>query len=574
LAEAYPLASVAYAVTALPAEADSAAILAEMKKIISDYAAKGVPVELVDASKRGEIAAAEFERNSIPGLADSWSIALAANGRNSPDDDVNAIRGVTVADVNRVAKQYLVSQDAVVGILKPVPAGGPVSQKGFGGSEQLTSAPTKPVELPDWAAKHLATLEVPPAQPNPSDIKLPNGLRLIVKTVTLSPTITVAGSVKHEHNLETPTGKDGEAGLLEDLFSYGTKTLDRLAFQKALDDIAASENAGFDFSLRVLKSDFSRGVQLLADNELNPSLPADAFDIVKKQNADFVAGELQSPGYRSGRALAEGLLPPGDPARREVTPKSIGAVTLDDLRQYQAKTIRPDLTTIVVIGDVTPDEARSVIAQWFGGWKASGPAPEVDLASVAANKASAVRVPDPSELQDNVTLAEEVELNRFSPDYYALQLGTHVLGGGFYATRLYHDLRQVTGYVYTVDVSFAASKTRATYSVSYACDPVNSEKAQALIVRDLQDMQTHDVTPAELQQAKALLLRQIPLRESSEDSVAEGYLGRAEINLTLDEPLVAAQRYYDMTAEQVRVAFQKWLRPDGFVWVTRGPAVN
>ncbi len=58
---------------------------------------------------------------------------------------------------------------------------------------------------------------------------------------------------------------------------YGTKTLDRLAFQKALDDLAASESAGFEFSLQVLKQDFDQGVQLLADNELNPALPARGF---------------------------------------------------------------------------------------------------------------------------------------------------------------------------------------------------------------------------------------------------------------------------------------------------------
>ena len=70
------------------------------------------------------------------------------------------------------------------------------------------------------------------------------------------------------------------------------------------------------------------------------------------------------------------------------------------------------------------------------------------------------------------------------------ELGNHVLGGGFYATRLYHDLRQVTGYVYNVDVRFEATRSRATYAVTYACDPKNSSKAAALIARDLADMQT------------------------------------------------------------------------------------
>ena len=70
---------------------------------------------------------------------------------------------------------------------------------------------------------------------------------------------------------------------------------------------------------------------------------------------------------------------------------------------------------------------------------------------------------DAEAVQDTVYLAEELKLNRFDPDFYPLELGSHVLGGGFYATRLYHDLRQIAGYVYTVDVHLDASKTRAAY---------------------------------------------------------------------------------------------------------------
>src|SRR6202042_1528900 len=119
---------------------------------------------------------------------------------------------------------------------------------------------------------------------------------------------------------------------------------------------------------------------------------------------------------------------------------------------------------------------------------------------------AAVAVADAEAVQDTVYLAEQLQLNRFDPDYYPLQLGTHVLGGGFYATRLYHDLRQVAGYVYTVDVALHASKTRASYNVSYGCDPENVSKARQLIERDLNQMRTEPVSDAELHQAKALLL--------------------------------------------------------------------
>ena len=571
-AEAYSKASAAYAAAALPADANAAPVIAEMRKILSDYAADGLPAELVDAAKRREIAGEEFRLTSIPGLAEEWSDALASEGRNSPEDDIEAIKRVTPADVNRVAKEYLVDQNAISAELKPVPSGAAVSAKGFGGGEQLTSAPTKPVDLPSWAGPRLLTVEMPPAPPASTDMTLPNGLRLIVRTVKVTPTITVLGSVRHTAELEAAAGKDGVSDVLDELFSYGTKDLDRLAFQKALDDIAADESAGFAFSLQVLKQDFSRGVQLLADNELSPALPKEAFDVIQPETAQFVGGRMKSPGYRAGRALRTALLPAGDPGLREATPQTVSSVALDDVKAYYARTIRPDLTTIVVIGDVTPEEARAVIEKWFGGWKAAGPKPAVDLPSVPPNKSSASDVPDPSELQDSVNLSEMLAVTRFDPDYYPLQLANHVLGGGFYATRLYHDLRQVTGYVYSVDVRLDAQKNRAIYSVTYACDPKNVSKARELIQRDLLSMQKENVGPAELQLAKALLLRQIPLAESSEEGVAGGLLGRAQIGLPLDEPLRAAKLYSSMTADQVRAAFEKWIRPDGFVQIIRGPA--
>lgn len=570
--ETYPKASAAFALGYLPAGGDSKSLNDEMKKIVFDYAKNGVPEDLVEAAKKGELAGAEFARNSISNLASLWSEALASEGRESPDEDVEAIRKVTLADVNRVAKTYLLEQNAIIATLKPAPSGEPVSDKGFGGSETTTSTPTKPVALPAWAEAAVKSLRIPTPTLHPADQTLPNGIRLIVQTEKTSPTITLTGSIKTQTQLEAPAGKDGVSDILEGLFSYGTKTLDRLAFQKALDDIAASESAGPNFSLKVLKQDFVRGVELLADNELHPALPEEAFNIIQQQAAELSAGVLTSPGYRMDRALQHALLPANDPLLRETTPQTVKAVSYQDMTGFYAKTYRPDLTTIVVIGDITPEEARPVIEKYFGSWKAEGEKPNVTLAAVPANKPSSVNVPDPSQVQDTVQLSEELEMNRMSPAYYALQVGNHVLGGGFYATRLYRDLRQNAGYVYNINDSLEASETRAEYGVDFGCDPDKVSKARAMVQQELVAMRQNNVTPGELQQAKALLLRQIPLSESSEDSVAAGMIGRARVGLPLDEPMHAAERYFNMTADEVREAFAKYVDPQNFVQVVRGPA--
>jgi zinc protease len=572
LAESYPKASVGFALVALAAHANASQAMHEMRVIIDRYARNGVPAELVAAAKRAEVAEAEFQRNSIPGLANEWSRAVAAEGRSSPRDDIDAIERVTVEDVNRVARRYLTNHNSITATLLPRPTGQPVASKGFGGAEKITRSPNHPVQLPPWAMKNLARLEAPGEYLPLTDMRLENGLRLIVRTDPTSPTVSVFGTVKHNFNLETPPDKEGTADVLAKLFSFGTTHLDRLAFQEALDDIAANESAGYTFSVSVLKSHFARGVELLADNELHPALPAQAFEIIKRQTSEFVVGNLKSPHYRALRALDEALLPANDPVLREVTPASLLNVQLEDVRELHARTIRPDLTTIVVIGDVSADDARSVIERYFGAWQASGPVPPTTPAPVPPNRPTAVHIADAQAIQDSVVLAEELQLNRFDPDYYPLQLGNNVLGGGFYATRLYRDLREIAGYVYTVEVRLDAGQTRAYYAVNYGCDPQNVSKARALIERDLEQMRTEDVSEDELRQAKALLLRRIPLSESSQQAVARGILARAEIGLPLDEPVRASRHYLELGAAQVRDAFARHLRPADLVQVVRGPA--
>ncbi len=564
-------AGLGYAVAAFPRGADTKALSGEMRKILAGYVKKGFPADLVKAAKRIRLTNAELKKNSILGLAMAWSQAVAVEGRRSPDDDLNALERVSVDDVNRVARRYLKLNQAIVGVLTPESSGKPIPSKRVGGPESFVPKQTKPVELPDWAEKALKRLSVPPSMVKPIVTVLPNGLKLIVQTETVSDTISVYGHVKNNPALETPKGKEGVDEVLSQLFSYGTTSLDRLAFQKALDDIGASESAGTDFTLQVLADRFDSGVKLTADNELRPALPEKAFKVVQQQVAASVAGRLRSPDYLTARALKAALFPKNDASLRQATPAAVSALTLKDVEDYYHKVFRPDLTTIVVIGKVTDKEAKSVIEKYFGSWKSGGPKPETLLPSVPANKPSVTDVPDTSRIQDKVVLAGVLGLTRSNEDYYALELGNHVLGGAFYATRLYRDLREKTGLVYYVSSSFDVGQTRALYTADYGCNPGNVSKARAIVEFNLKRMQTSPVTPEELIRAKALLLREIPLSESGVESIAAGLIYRATHDLPLDEPILAAHKYLKLSAEDVKAAFGKWLRPGDLVQVTEGP---
>src|SRR5665213_642395 len=126
-------AGLGFTVAGFPAGADAEKLLTEMRGILAADLKNGLAPDLVEAAKRREVASLEFQKNSVSGLAMAWSQAVAVEGNQSPEDDVAAIRKVTVADVNRVARQYLDTHHAITAILSPHPSGQPVSEKGFGG---------------------------------------------------------------------------------------------------------------------------------------------------------------------------------------------------------------------------------------------------------------------------------------------------------------------------------------------------------------------------------------------------------------------------------------------------------
>jgi zinc protease len=263
------------------------------------------------------------------------------------------------------------------------------------GKESFAPREVKPVALPAWAEQATQTVQLPKWELSPKDLHLPNGLRLIVLPERISRTVSVFGAVKTQPDLQVPKGQDGVESVMEALFPYGTDTLDRLAFQKELDKIAASMSAGGAFSLKVPSEHFERGLQLLADNLLRPGFPEGAFRVVQEQTVGTVAGLLQSPDYRAARAMETALYPAGDPSLREATPRSVQSLTLEDVKDYHRKTYRPDLTTIVVIGDVEPARAIETAKRYFGEWKNQGPQPPTILPPVPLNL-SLIHISEPT----------------------------------------------------------------------------------------------------------------------------------------------------------------------------------
>jgi len=312
-------------------------------------------------------------------------------------------------------------------------------------------------------------------------------------------------------------------------------------------------------------------VKLLAANELHPAMPQQAFMFMRHNTVGTVAGRNKSPGFLYSMSMERALLPKGDPGLRYTTPESAKSLTLDNVKQYYRKVFRPDMTTIVVVGDVTPDQVRKVVTANFGQWKADGAKPDVNYPAVALNKAGHFHTPDSSAVQDTVTLSQMLKLTENSPDRYAVTLGNQILGGGGFGNRLIHDLRVKGGLVYGVSSGTSLDKHRGRFSITFGCDPDKVSKARTMAIHDVKQMLSQPVSASELHDAKGKVLRQLQLSQSSFSSIGNGLLRLSLAGKPLNSLEIAAHKYYGMSADDIQKAFTKYLRPDGFVTGIKGP---
>lgn len=564
------------ATAALGPGGDPSAMTRKLEAIVRDVARNGISRELFETTKRQAISGQELSRNSISSLASDWATTIALDNEPSIGREQELLAGVTLADVDRVAKTYLVPEHAIVGALTPsatasqdAPPAPP--QKG---PEKPLPAQNPVTALPPWASPLLAKIAVPPSEAPPARTKLPSGLTIVVRPATISDSVVAFGAIRANAALQEPPGKEGVSAVLEAMFPFGTRTRDRAAFARAQDDIDTQIGAGANFGLQTTSKSFARAVELLAENELAPRFDRATFEMARRRALDELRTSLNGTGTYAQRKAAQKLLPVGDPALREASPESLGALTLDDVRAYYAKTFRPDLTTIVVVGNVSVDAATTAFERAFAGWHASGDAPALEFAAVPVNGPSEVLVKVPTLGQDSVSLRETLQLDRGSQAYAALQLGNAVFGGGALGaeqSRLFRDIRQNAGLVYSIDSQLSAQRTRAQFAIDFASSPENRDRIVALIGNEIARMQTEPVGDFELSLAKAAIVRRTALAGSSIGGIAQSLLSDALGGYPLDQDRLDARAIVATTAAQVRDAFASVIRPKDFVRVVIGP---
>lgn len=294
------------------------------------------------------------------------------------------------------------------------------------------------------------------APPAPENFELSNGLKVMLWRKPELPLVAMKLIVHPDRWLQ-PNDKAGQAELMATMLGEGAGDRDALAFENAVQTLGATFGAGADhesieFSMTTLKRNFDKVAGLLGDAILKPRFDAKEWDRVKRLHLEELKQQDDQPAVVAGRVASRTLFGDAHPyAWPSVgTPATVEKLSLDDIKQAWSKWMQPQMSTLLIAGDVTVDEAKSVLEKSLGGWRGGSSRAEAGKDAepvMAEHKGLSLVIVDRPEAVQTVVYFIMPGPKATDSQRVAYRLLNTLLGGSF-TSRLNQNLREQHGYSY------------------------------------------------------------------------------------------------------------------------------
>lgn len=454
---------------------------------------------------------------------------------------------------------------------------GAMSLAGCGGPSVVTTS--APVPSPVVAAP--VDLTKPPVLGPPPTLhlppittrQLPNGLKVVVVERHELPIADVILELRTGGEADAP-GKIGTAALTSAVLTEGTTSRNALqiADQAAFLGVRLNANSGWDqstVSLHTPTAQLDSAMALLADVALHPAFPPADLERVRKVRLTALQ-QLRDRGPAiADRAFAFALYGDQHPYGRPLagTEASVASITRDDLQRFYSAYYRPNNATLLVVGDVRPDDVERRAQALFGNWqRADVPGVTVSVPSVAKGP-TLILIDKPGAAQSSFRLGG-IGAPRSTSDYFALQVLNTILGGSF-TSRLNLNLRETHGYTYGASSGFSLRRGAGPFTA--AAEIVTAKTDSALIEFTKELRAIRDTVPtAELAKAKRYLQLGLPENFETTGSIAGQMLPLITYGIPLEFYDTAVQNIEAVTQADVQRVARQYVNPDNITVVVVG----
>ena len=460
-----------------------------------------------------------------------------------------------------------------------------------GAAPPQTASPTAAPKTPAAAAKpqpktkeksvDLTLLPKPKADPKlvlpaVQRRKLSNGLEVLVVEHHEVPVVSMNLVIKMG-GAGDPADKAGLASVTADMLDEGTATRSSLDISDQLSSIGASlfVGTGWDSttaSLRTLRRHMDRALEIYADVLTNPAFPDKDLQRIRATRLGGLKQQRDNPDNIANLVFQTALYgrnhPYGHPLAGDEA--SLTSLSGDDVRKFYETFYRPNNSSLIVVGDVKPDEVVAKLEKALAGWK-SGHIPAVDVtAAPIPREHSMIYIVDrPGAVQSNIRIGQ-VGVPRSSPDYFPLLVMNRILGGASSA-RINLNLREDKGYTYGANSAFDFRRGAGVFVAQAPVQGFSTKESVYEFMKELRGIRGEiPVTPMELDAAKQSIVRGFPRTFETPDQISD----RLESVITYDLPDTYFNSYIEriqaVTLEDITRVANRYLTPDRMAVVIVG----
>ncbi len=360
--------------------------------------------------------------------------------------------------------------------------------------------------------------------------------------------------------------------------SEGAPALDENALGEAWADLGAGLEASagpdsFSYTLRSLTVPdlLQRAVDLASRQIAQPSWPAEVWQRERARWSASIAESNTRPGTVARRAYAQAVYS-GHPYGQRVTEQTLQHLQIRDMQAFHAQTLQACRAKVSVVGAVDKAQADALVTRLLARLPKDdghGCQPLPAVAEVPAlQQAQDIRIPFQS-AQAQVLIGQP-GIKRNDPDFLALLVGDHILGGGGLVSRLMEEVREKRGLTYGVSSSFAPGLHAGAFTVGLQTRPDQAEQARQVAQATLAQFVAEGPTEQELRDAKDNLIGSFALRIDSNRKLLANVANIAWNGLPLDYLDHWTAKIEALTTDDVRRAMQRVLQPERMVTVVLG----
>lgn len=352
--------------------------------------------------------------------------------------------------------------------------------------------------------------------------------------------------------------KAGVNQLMGQLIMSGTKTKEKDALDKEIDYMGATLTAdGNSVYLSCLTKHMDKGLMLMKDVLINPSFPESEFTRIKKQAESGLISAKASPEEMAGNAERK-INFPGHPNSDVMNEASLASIKLEDVIANYNQIFTPSGAYLVIVGDITKENAQKLVEQYFGTWKGGAVYKEDYGIGLQPKGNRVIFVNKPGAVQSNISITFPFEMKPGDQNQIPLNVLNSIFGGGAFGARLMQNLREDKAYTYGCysDLQVTRDGSWLGTNGSFRNDVTDSAITQLLF--EFKRITEGYVTDEELNLAKSSMAGGFARSLESPQTIARFALNIIRNNLPADYYKNYLKRLDAVTKDDVLTMAQKY----------------